>query len=244
MMTATTCLRLSTLSGSASRSCLDHNHQREQAAMDSPVVVAARKRQLRRTSVVCPSTIKVTDQQDSVATLLSRLDIDTDHENVEVICDNVKATLIDSIGNGKLTLPESIIATSAESYARRLLHACDRYAIVVMVWAPGQGTPIHDHDDKWCVECVYQGNIQVTSYDLVGSSNDELVGFCKQHQICAGRGEAGSLIPPFDYHVIKNETQDLAVTIHVYGGEMDSCNIFTHVDGDRFRRDRKPLSYN
>ena len=67
-----------------------------------------------------------------------------------------------------------------------------------MIWGSGQGTPIHDHDDKWCVECVYQGSIKVVSYDLIGAADDEIVSFRKEQEVAAGRGEAGSLIPPFD----------------------------------------------
>ena len=119
----------------------------------------------------------------------------------------------------------------------------DRYVVVVMVWDADQGTPIHGHDGKWCVECVYQGTIQVISYDLVGSPDDELVSFRKEQEVAAGRGEAGSLIPPFDYHVIENTHPERAVTIHVYGGEMYGCDVFQSVDGERYRRERKPLTY-
>ena len=46
-------------------------------------------------------------------------------------------------------------------YGRRLLHRDPRgrYTVVVMTWGPGQGTPIHDHANLWCVECVYRGNV-------------------------------------------------------------------------------------
>ncbi len=67
--------------------------------------------------------------------------------------------------------------------------------------------------------------------------------FTKQQEIAAGRGEAGALIPPFDYHVMENLQDEVAVTIHVYGGELHGCNTYTPVDGDRYRRERKPLTY-
>jgi 3-mercaptopropionate dioxygenase len=185
----------------------------------------------------------VTSEPQTISGLIRRLDADTSVANTDAICAAVKTTLIESIADGNLRLPEEFTRISSAGYARRLLHCTDRYAIVVMVWGTDQGTPIHDHDGKWCVECVYQGTIQVISYDLVGSPDDELVSFRKEQEVAAGRGEAGSLIPPFDYHVIENQRPEPAITIHVYGGEMHGCDVFQPVEGDRYRRERKPLTY-
>ena len=81
------------------------------------------------------------------------------------------------------------------------------------------------------------------AYDLIGAADDEIVSFRKEQEVAAGRGEAGSLIPPFDYHIIANPHEEAAVTIHVYGGEMEGCDVFQPVEGDRYQRIRKPLSY-
>lgn len=185
----------------------------------------------------------MTHDTPSLRDLIARLDADTTRSGTAAICAAVKESLIAAVRTDGLRLPDRFTRTSGQNYARRLLHRADRYAIVVMVWSPGQGTPIHDHDDKWCVECVYQGTIRVTSYDLIGSPDDALVSFRKEQEIAAGKGEAGSLIPPFDYHVVENTQDDVAVTIHVYGGEMHGCDVFQPVAGDRYRRERKPLSY-
>ena len=202
-------------------------------------------------------------QQDSIVRLTRRLDRDTVLHDREEVCSAVKETLMQEIHANSLVLPEEFLRLASDGYARHLLHKTDRYTVVVMVWNEGQGTPIHDHDGKWCVECVYQGTIRVVSYDLIGSPDDELVAFRKEDEIYAGRGMAGALIPPFDYHVIENPHADLAVTIHVYGGEMEGCDTFqpvagdparanpvagdparaNPVDGDRYRRVRKQLSY-
>ena len=42
---------------------------------------------------------------------------------------------------------------------------------------------------------------------------------------------------------MENTQDEVAVTIHVYGGELHGCDIYTPVDGDRYRRERKPLAY-
>ena len=182
-------------------------------------------------------------KSQSIRDLIRRLDAATALDSTAAICEAVKTSLVETIGQRGLDLPVAFTRTSPDVYARRLLHACDSYSVVVMVWTAGQGTPIHDHDGKWCVESVYAGTIRVTSYDLVGNPGDEIVSFTKQTEIAAGRGEAGALIPPFDYHVMENPQDEVAVTIHVYGGEMYGCHTYTPVDGNRHRRERKPLTY-
>ena len=93
------------------------------------------------------------------------------------------------------------------------------------------------------MECVYQGCIRVDSYDLQGTPKDEFVGFEPAGSVVAGCGSAGALIPPFDYHVIRNEGGIPAVTVHVYGGDMDWCHSYTDLQDGRYRREKKYLSY-
>ena len=93
------------------------------------------------------------------------------------------------------------------------------------------------------MECVYQGRIAVTSYSVRGGNPETgVVQFERETEIVAGPGEAGALIPPFEYHVISNIDPTPSVTIHVYGGEMDHCHIFSPVAGGH-RREYRELSY-
>jgi predicted metal-dependent enzyme (double-stranded beta helix superfamily) len=160
-------------------------------------------------------------------------------------CLNVKKVLVDAIGGRRLTLPAPYLEPIPERYARRLLHRDpqNRYTVIAMVWGPGQGTPLHDHAGIWCVECVYQGRITVTSYSVRGGDPETgVVKFEREKEIVAGPGEAGALIPPFEYHVIANADPTPSVTIHVYGGEMDHCHVFKPVEGGH-RREFRELSY-
>ena len=55
---------------------------------------------------------------------------------------------------------------------------------------------------------------------------------------------AGCLIPPFEYHVLRNARPDRSsVTLHVYGGEMDHCCIYQPRPDGRYERVTRPLSY-
>jgi len=115
--------------------------------------------------------------------------------------------------------------------------------VVVMVWDRGQGTPLHDHAGVWCVECVYRGRIRVTSFDLEGEPQAERLQFTPESVVFAGVGEAGHLIPPFEYHMIENPDATPSVTIHVYGGELTWCNAFHPLEGGGYRREHRTLTY-
>jgi len=141
-------------------------------------------------------------------------------------------------------LPDRFLVPSSARYARRLLYKdpAERFSAVVMVWDPGQGTPIHDHCGMWCVECVVLGRIRVSQFDMIPFTHGPLVEFREAGVITAGIGEAGALIPPFDYHKIENVFDTKAATIHVYGGEMLSCTAFLP-EGGRYRYEYCDLSY-
>ena len=177
--------------------------------------------------------------------LIRRLDEAVAINDDAIRCQNVKRVLIEEIAGRNDFLGPEYMKPVPDRYARRLLHRDPkgRYTMLAMVWDKGQGTPLHDHAGMWCVECVYQGRIRVTSYAVRGGDPETaVVQFSKENEILAGVGEAGALIPPFEYHVLENADATPAVTLHVYGGEMTYCHVFEPVEGG-FRRRYRELSY-
>jgi predicted metal-dependent enzyme (double-stranded beta helix superfamily) len=187
----------------------------------------------------------VSPHSSKVDELIRRLDDAVAVHDDAIRCQNVKRVLVDVVQSGESFIDPPYLQPIPDRYARRLLHRDPegRYTVIVMVWGVGQGTPLHDHAGIWCVECVYRGRIQVTSYSVRGGDPEAgIVQFAKEKVVSAGVGEAGALIPPFEYHMIENPDQSPSVTIHVYGGEMTYCHIFEPVEGGYLRRYRE-LSY-
>ena len=176
--------------------------------------------------------------------LISRLDAAVAEECDETRCDTIKRALEEVVASGEEFIPAKFLEPAQGCYARRLLHRDPegRYSVLVMVWGVGQGTALHDHAGSWCVECVYRGRIKVVSYDLHGDPEDVPVTFTREKEVFAGPGNAGALIPPFEYHTIENAADVPSATIHVYGGELKWCHIFVPVDGG-FRRELRELCY-
>lgn len=165
--------------------------------------------------------------------------------DIEERCAAVKHILETAFQNQFDILDEEHMQPAKDCYARRLVHKDPggAYSVVAMVWDVGQGTALHDHAGEWCVECVYRGLIRVTSFDLIGDADNEVVQFKAEDSVLAGVGEAGALIPPFEYHMIENALRDQpTVTVHVYGHELTHCNVFVPVDGG-YRKEVRSLCY-
>ncbi len=163
--------------------------------------------------------------------------------DVEATVDRVKSRLCRLIRSGKFELPRHFASPKKDRYARRLLHRDTErgYSIVVMTWGPGQRTPIHDHAGMWCVEGVIEGSLDVQQYELTEERDGRYV-FEKRNSYLAGVGSAGCLIPPFEYHSIANGSDDaVAVSVHVYGGDMCSCSVFERQADRSFVKNQKAL---
>jgi len=175
--------------------------------------------------------------------LIQLLDQAVEIQATKGCCHAVKDALEKIVHSGRDFIEDGMLEPFPGRYARRLLHLdpAGRYVAMVMVWDKGQGTALHDHAGLWCVECVYRGRIKVVSYSLEDQEG-ETYKFQRETEIYAGPGEAGALIPPFDYHTIENPDETPAVTLHVYGGEMNWCNAFVPIE-DGYKIERRELSY-
>ncbi len=177
--------------------------------------------------------------------LIGLVDTAVDKSDVTETVESIKADLCRLLRTGRIDLPPALTRSVPDHYARRLVHR-DRernYSIVVMTWGPGQRTPIHDHSGMWCVEGVWVGSIDVQQYELVGRSGD-VFRFEPRNSYVAGVGSAGCLIPPYEYHSISNACDDaVAVSLHIYGGEMACCNVFERQPDGTYRRLQRPLGY-
>jgi predicted metal-dependent enzyme (double-stranded beta helix superfamily) len=172
--------------------------------------------------------------------LVSLVEQSLQGESAEEIVNRLRTGLCELITTGEMELPPRVLETFGDHYARRLIHQDDAkgYSIVAMTGGPKQGTPLHDHGGMWCVEGVCRGSIEVQQFELV-EHHDERFRFEKRGSFQAGIGSAGCLIPPHEYHTIRNAGAKPAVSVHIYGGEMSFCNVFEPAnDGWFVRRER------
>jgi predicted metal-dependent enzyme (double-stranded beta helix superfamily) len=120
-------------------------------------------------------------------------------------------------------LPAVDILTAAERSGDAAGYRCHvlyvepdgSFSITALVWRPGQLTPIHDHV-TWCVFGVIQGIEYEELYAL------DADGSCLME---VGRnanrpGEVSGFAPPGDIHRVRNISDEVAISLHVYGADI------------------------
>ncbi len=102
---------------------------------------------------------------------------------------------------------------SPDGYRGHTLHVepGGSFSIVGLVWRPGQITRIHDHV-TWCTFAVIQGVEHEELFDaelnLIGESDNHV-------------GDVSGFAPPGDIHRVHNTADETAISIHVYGTDVD-----------------------
>jgi 3-mercaptopropionate dioxygenase len=107
------------------------------------------------------------------------------------------------------------LAGDPGGYQTHLVHAepDGSFSVVVMVWRPGQRTPVHDHL-TWCVTAVLQG----TEYEEVFANRGERLETVGRNANPVGT--VSGFAPPGDIHQVTNIGDAVAVSMHVYGTDI------------------------
>lgn len=133
-----------------------------------------------------------------------------DHSTATTVAEAVVPHLPEVI---RSLTPEQL-AGDPDGYATHTLFASDDFSIVTAVFLPGQATPIHDHV-TWCVVGVLRGVEHETIYTMRDQGpvatqvNDNPT------------GSVTGFAPPGDIHRVVNVIDDVTVSMHVYGTNID-----------------------
>lgn len=97
-----------------------------------------------------------------------------------------------------------------ESYGRTLLHKDERFKIILMSWAPGDFTAIHDHGNVEWGAVYSMGNATHRLYEM----RNNMLHLRSSDKILAGQTHvlAGTLI-----HMMGNLEMTNNISIHIYG---------------------------
>ena len=192
------------------------------------------------TDCACPAPVEFPGRDKLLAAIEAALRAGDQHAVTKAL----RQSLCELIRDPGVRLPDCVHHPIEDHYARRELYRSPEhgYSVVAMTWGPGQGTPLHDHSGLWCVEGVWHGQLEITQYELL-EQQGERFRFRAAGGIHAGPGSAGSLIPPHEYHTIRNASDEaIAVSLHVYQAEMACCAKFHPQSGEWFVRETAPMT--
>lgn len=153
---------------------------------------------------------------EPLAALVAEIEEAVGASRPEAVAEAVAARLRPWLGMPGLLAPEQR-AAQAECYARNLLHTDPqgRFSLWAMVWAPGQGSTVHDHR-CWCVMGVQEGVVTEESFrSPAGGSPDRVE---PAGRLLCRAGATRALHPGIaNIHRVLNGSAAPAVSIHVYG---------------------------
>ena len=136
------------------------------------------------------------------------------------VADRVAGVLRRRLPSASLLTGEQLAGDPA-GYQVHLLHAepDGSFSVTVMVWLPGQQTPVHDHL-AWCVSAVLQG----TEYEEIFAPASATPGGAGGLEVIARNenpaGAVAAFAPPGDIHRVRNTGAGVAVSMHVYGTDI------------------------
>lgn len=123
-------------------------------------------------------------------------------------------------------IPKPSTCDPHRRYTRTLLHKNDLFEILVLHWAPGCASAIHDHGGALCWLAVAAGNMRVENYlrrdagEVAGHAQIALEG---REELNAGAIDHRQ----DDVHLHRCITgEEPAVTLHVYARPIDRFNTF------------------
>ncbi len=124
-----------------------------------------------------------------------------------------------------------------DHYARNAIYVAEdeRMSLFALVWLPGQWTPVHDHG-TWGVVGVVQGALEERSYMSEGKiTRDDGIALKRGGVVLLKEKSVTSFVPNPDHIHMTGvpENRAMAVTLHLYGRNMNSFHIYDVAQGTR-----------
>ncbi|KAH8912149.1 cysteine dioxygenase type I [Coniochaeta sp. PMI_546] len=117
---------------------------------------------------------------------------------------------------------------ASRGYTRNLVDEGNgKSNLLVLVWSPGKGSPIHDHGNAHCLMKILRGDLTETRYEF--PSGDEPAGMKIISEKTYTENSVAYMADELGVHRIWNKGSDFAVSLHLYtppNVAKGGCNIF------------------
>lgn len=108
-----------------------------------------------------------------------------------------------------------------KGYARNCIKRTKDYELLLLCWNPGDKTPVHGHDGQDCWVYLVDGEMTEIRYQA-----DEEENLTKTHTETLTGRRLTYMRDEMGYHMIKNNSNQRAMTLHIYALPIDECEVF------------------
>lgn len=165
--------------------------------------------------------------------------------DAEAIVARLAAGIRPLITNQAGVLPASFLEAHEVQQRRIELHHDPvlGFQILAQVWAPGQGTAVHDHAGSWGIEAVWSGSLLVADFDLLDQAGDGSVRLRPRTATHLQPGEFATVTPRENLHLCRNPSpRDVALSLHIYGTALDEVTEYARIgESDWYQPTRRWL---
>ncbi|KAF2433202.1 cysteine dioxygenase [Tothia fuscella] len=125
----------------------------------------------------------------------------------------------------------------SRNYTRNLVDKGNgKSNLLVLVWTPGRGSPIHDHSGAHCVMRILKGSLKETLYDYPDRrlvTRGEGTPLRVRRETVFVENEVTYMSDKIGLHRISNPNPDeIAVSLHLYTPPSSYCNSFNEKTGE------------
>ncbi|KAJ0115328.1 hypothetical protein J7T55_012605 [Diaporthe amygdali] len=130
---------------------------------------------------------------------------------------------------------EFAMADPELAYTRNLVDEGNgKSNLLVLVWTPGKGSPIHDHGNAHCVMKILRGSLTETRYEFPTSDRAQPMRMLSERT--SKENDVAYMADELGLHKVENRGQDYAISLHLYtppNVAKSGCNTFNPITGKR-----------
>ncbi|KAB5554637.1 cysteine dioxygenase [Coniochaeta sp. 2T2.1] len=127
------------------------------------------------------------------------------------------------------------LGDESRGYTRNLVDEGNgKSNLLVLVWSPGKGSPIHDHGNAHCLMKILHGELTETRYNFPQTSDPAPMEVISEKTYT--EDSVAYMADELGVHRIRNRGSDFAVSLHLYtppNVAKGGCNIFDPKTGRR-----------
>lgn len=123
------------------------------------------------------------------------------------------------------------------SYARNLVHASERFELILLCWGADQVSPIHNHAGQRCWMACIDGRIAETHYRLPESGTGAPIAGATR---TFDPGQVAFITDDIALHRIAPTGGHPGVSLHLYAEPIRECNLYCERTG---RIEHKVMAY-
>jgi cysteine dioxygenase len=116
---------------------------------------------------------------------------------------------------------ENYCSWSNKSYTRNCIIDNEKFELILLCWAPGQITPIHDHGGEECWVKFITGEFK----EIIYQEND----LGDLAIVKSGISKAGDISYMIDFmgcHTLENLSKKRSMSLHLYAKPIRTCNVY------------------